>query len=442
LLLLAPTAYVFGGVQTWLDDVSRGLAAQGWTVRVGLLAGARHDVAAYRAAWPGLPGAFAIGNPTGSREGRVRALMRAIEGSRADLVVSVNAADSFDAVARLRKEGRSVRLAMSLHGIEPDYFRQIGGEAAWLDAVVVTNRLTAERVKDVGMPADRVLYAPYGVPIDDLAPSAERCDASAAAPFTIGFCGRIEEPQKRVSDLVAIAGRLVAEGVDFRLRVVGDGPEAAGVRERLEALLGDRLAWLGRQPAHVLGDCFYRQIDALLITSQWETGPIVAWEAMAAGVTVVSSRYEGLAEEGALVDGENCLLFPIGDVGGAASELRRLATDRAIGARLAAAARRLVAERYSRDASITAWAEALTRVAAMPLRPVGDRRDGALTAAPAGRLDRWFGVTHAETLRRRLGIAFAHGDAGGEWPHAYPSVVAARHATSLEAAQTRESIQP
>jgi glycosyltransferase involved in cell wall biosynthesis len=68
----------------------------------------------------------------------------------------------------------------------------------------------------------------------------------------------------------------------------------------------------------------YGHHHALVITSSWETGPIVAWQAMASGMAVVSSRYVGAGLEGALEHDATALLFPCGDTDAAAGELARL----------------------------------------------------------------------------------------------------------------------
>jgi hypothetical protein len=150
-----------------------------------------------------------------------------------------------------------------------------------------------------------------------------------------------------------------------------------------------------------------------VITSAWETGPIVAWQAMASGMAVVSSRYVGSGLEGALEHDVTALLFPCGDGAAAAAELARLRQPQLL-ERLSRAGYALVAGRYSEEASLAAWRRALDQVMALP----------PLAAAPpepspasTGRLDRWLGTRRGEDLRRLLGQRFRHGNAGSEWPH-------------------------
>jgi len=418
MLFIAPSAYLLGGVQSWLADTVVGLRKHGITARLALVSGRHHDEARYLRHWPMLAPAMPVRNATGSPEGRVRALMACIEESGSRMVVSVNIADCFDAVARLRARGRDIRLVMTLHALDADYLGDIAGECAWLDAVVATNRLSVVRAVGAGMAPERVFYAPYGVDVETLQVACARREA--ALHLRLGYCGRVEETQKRFRDVVAVTERLVQAGLVFELVIAGSGPSEREARPRLERLLGDRLRWLGTLPKEELPSRFYAAIDLLILTSDWETGPIVAWEAMASGVVVVTSRFDGLEEEGTLRDGETALTFPVGDCEAAAAIIEKLAAapGASIRAAIVPTARRTVAERYERAVSVAAWREALERAATLPLRPVAGRRDWA-RGRPSGRLDRLLGVAFAETIRGRLGRRFLHHDPGGEWPHAH-----------------------
>ena len=134
---------------------------------------------------------------------------------------------------------------------------------------------------------------------------------------------------------------------------------------------------------------------------------------MARGVAVVSSRYIGSGLEGSLRHGDNCLLFPIGDVAAAAAELQRVA-DAALRDALVMRGRALVRERSSRAQSVADWHACLRRILEQnsPARPLA-----ATPFEPSGRLDRWIGNGPGETVRRLLARAHRHNDPGGEWPH-------------------------
>jgi hypothetical protein len=157
-------------------------------------------------------------------------------------------------------------------------------------------------------------------------------------------------------------------------------------------------------------------------------GVDIAWEAMAAGIAVVSSRYVGSGLEGALMHGSNSLLFPVGDAREAAAQLASLRNPAGL-RELGAAGFDLVKRRYSRDASQAAWMAAFQAVAALAPLPVPGR---AVPIAAAGGLDRRLGPETAERLRRPLRRRFRHREAGSEWPHS--SHVSGDDASLLELA--------
>src|SRR6185503_3526342 len=107
-------------------------------------------------------------------------------------------------------------------------------------------------------------------------------------------------------------------------RIAGDGPARNSLLQALQPWIeSGRVEYLGALAADQIGPQVFANADVFLLTSSWETGPIVIWEAMAAGVAVVSSRYIGSGLEGALQHEGNCLMFPVGDSEAAATQLAR-----------------------------------------------------------------------------------------------------------------------
>jgi len=410
--VIAPSAYPLGGVATWLDGLVPGLRARGIETEVALLAGEHHDVDRYCAAHPALGPARRITNPGGSRVGRRRALEAAIRQVGPDVVLSVNVADVELAIDRLRAQGATrARLTVSQHGILPAFLDHLRAHRDAVDLAICTNRLTvALALKLAGLPVDRVAYAPYGVAMEEAGSDRSRDNG----PLRILWAGRLESSQKRARDLPGIVEALDRRRLDYRLRVAGAGPDEAALRERLERP-GGRVSFLGSLSPGRMRREAYADSDVLLVTSSWETGPIIAWEAFAAGVAVVSSRFLGSGVERALVDGENVLFFAPGDVEGAAMALARSA-DGPLRRRLLAAGRERVGERYTLERSLDAWEEAIRASLPRPPRATAGLRE---RVRPAGRLDRVLGARGAETVRAALGRRNPQGNPGAEWPHAY-----------------------
>jgi glycosyltransferase involved in cell wall biosynthesis len=410
-LVLAPSAYLLGGVQDWLAYLVPGLRQGGLEVTVGVPDGDHHRHGAYAEAYPALA-AQPFRNPSGSKEGRIRAIAGLLDDLNPDLVLGVNLVDLYPAAQRTRRKGGfRGRVVMTLHALQPEYFGDLRRHGAGIDAVIATNRLACRLACDRGgMEPTRVLYAPYGVPVPPWrAPSGD-----PAATLRLAWVGRLEQAQKRVHDLPPLLDALEAQGVRIQLSIAGNGEERAAVERGLASWIErGRVRMLGHVDQQVLAERIYGHHHALVITSSWETGPIVAWQAMASGMAVVSSRYVGSGLEGALVHDATALLFPCGDAGAAVEQLVRLRQAPLL-EHLSRAGHAMVADRYSEAASVKGWRRALEQVRELPPLPPAPPEH---TPAASGRLDRWLGTGRGEDLRRLLGVRFRHASAGSEWPH-------------------------
>lgn len=430
ILFVAPSAYPFGGVADWLAYLLPGLEGRGWTCTLGLVAGTHHRIDRYLHRYP-----FArveqIANPTGSTEGRVRAIQSAIENSSPDIVATINIVDVFEAARRVRQRGsRDVRIVSTLHGLQDDLIADIAANRDVIDAVISSNRLSQSLVDSaLDGQRDRSLYAPYGVAL----PTVPMVASGSSSCVRLLYSGRVEQEQKRVLDLPPLLSALRRHGEAVELAIAGDGPDAARLKAAFEhAGVADRVRWLGVLDRPALAKQ-YRDSDALLIMSDWETGPIVAWEAMANRLPVVSSRYVGAGRERALLDGNNCLLFAVGDAESAALSVLKL-KDQALRNELTENAYGTFLARYTLDASVHAWNDAFAQVQRLPSLPTNKVSSPRPTAPPSGRLDRLLGVALGETVRATLGVKYQHASAGAEWPHTRQS---ATHAASFLAEAAR-----
>ncbi len=95
------------------------------------------------------------------------------------------------------------------------------------------------------------------------------------------YVGRLEETQKRVSRIIDVWRILAPKFPDWRLEIVGDGPDRTRYEAQAEGL--ERITFYGFQaPAP-----FYAKAQLLLLTSEFEGFPLVLAEAMAAKCVLV-----------------------------------------------------------------------------------------------------------------------------------------------------------
>jgi len=159
--------------------------------------------------------------------------------------------------------------------------------------------------------------------------------------FVVGWIGRMTGI-KRVQDVLSSFKHLRDRGVDATLCMVGDGPEREPA-ERLAKQLGiaSHVLWTGYQRDV---SPYYSLFDALILTSANEGTPVVAIEALAAGRPVVATRVGGVPD--VVSDGEDGFLVDVGDVGGIADALARLAQDPELRRKMGERGRALVVPRY------------------------------------------------------------------------------------------------
>jgi glycosyl transferase family 1 len=205
------------------------------------------------------------------------------------------------------------------------------------------------------------------------------------------------------------------QNISYQLLIAGVGPEESWLRGELKLNVErGTVQFLGALSSKEVED-LYGTIHALLITSKWETGPIVAWEAMAHGVLVVTSAYIGSGLEDNLRHGENCLIYPLGNAA-AAVECILKAQDVELRSRLTSAGIAFVREKMTHERSIKYWSQCFADIKNQPIQAPSLENT---RCEPAGRLDRLLGTRLGETVRHVLHRKpVAPAEPGWEWPHA------------------------
>ena len=409
LLFVAPSAYLLGGVQDWLYMLTLGLRERGHDVIVAVPNNTYHKLVHFNNHFSGI-NAISFINRTGTPEGRIRGLSHCILANRADLVIGVNIGDIYEAFRRVKERLNGSRLVMTIHAIEANYFLDIEEYFPVIDAIVTTNKLTEMMVSNLNLlSSNRIFYAPYGIHRVDGIAMDKRDDG-----LKLAWVGRIENAQKRASDIYRVLIELDRLDINYQLSIAGDG----AFQDELKKDLG---FWVNHKRVIFYGvlqkqemPLFYSNHNVLLITSQWETGPIVAWEAMACGLAVVSSTYIGSTAEKALIHNETALLYPIGKAKEAALQISRL-NDPHFRKQISDNGRYIVDSRYSAEASLKAWEDAFITIINLPIRkglPIQVKRRTQANS----RLESILGTYLSEKLRHVLPTSNASSP-GSEWPH-------------------------
>jgi glycosyltransferase involved in cell wall biosynthesis len=261
-----------------------------------------------------------------------------------------------------RGRRRRCQLVHTFHGhVFSDYFTKVGSLIVRLiertlargtDAIVtISERQRDDVVQRFHIaPAAKVTVIPLGLELDDLLaidrPIREwRTELGwTEDAFVVGFVGRFV-PVKDVPTLLHAFAAFVTSVSQARLLLVGDGEcrdQIEGTAQSLGIVRLVRFAGWQHDLRRVYG-----AMDVVALTSKNEGTPVAIIEALAAGRAVVATRVGGVPD--VIQDGQTGLLVPPGDPIALAGALERMAREPALRARLAAAGRRSVADRFGRQ---------------------------------------------------------------------------------------------
>ena len=177
-------------------------------------------------------------------------------------------------------------------------------------AVVAVSRPLAARLIRQRVPGELLHVVPnawreWSVPLDRTA--ARQALGIDDDSFVVGWVGRLSH-EKGPDVLVRALPYLLPYGVTAS--IIGAGPQRAKL-EALAADLGvaDRIRWHGRV---LEAGRLFRAFDLFALSSRTEGTPIVLFEAMAAGVSIVATAVGGVPD---VVSPREALLVPPEDPG-------------------------------------------------------------------------------------------------------------------------------
>jgi len=131
--------------------------------------------------------------------------------------------------------------------------------------------------------------------------------------------------QKRLDDIIEAAAYLKADNLNFKIIMVGEGPLEAELKESVNRhQLDGIIEFVPLVAQQKLGE-LYRQADAVILSSEAEGFGLVLVEAGLTGRAVVGARSGGITD--IISDGENGLLYEVGDIDGLVGCMRTIITD-------------------------------------------------------------------------------------------------------------------
>jgi glycosyltransferase involved in cell wall biosynthesis len=175
---------------------------------------------------------------------------------------------------------------------------------------------------------------PNGIADPEPPPIAAPVLARTAGTHLIGAVGRLF-PEKGYPDLIRAVALLRDRGYELQCVILGDGPQEAALGDLIARLgVGDQVQLLGRRED---AEQIIRELDVAVLCSVREGSPLAMLEYMAAGAPIVATAVGGVPE---LIDDRvQGLLVAAGSPESLCDGIAELLDDRALAARLGAAAR-------------------------------------------------------------------------------------------------------
>ncbi len=225
-------------------------------------------------------------------------LMRAMRELRPDIVH-----------AHLHSGKYAGRIAALAAGVPSIVFTEHGDEAGGLlrrsvnrvlhprttRFVVFTSGQRERYAGAEGIPLERIVVIPNGIPFVAPSATADRAELRAKLQFppdafVFVLPARMCAQKNQKLAIEALA-RGAAAGLPWHLLLTGAGGDEAALRAAVAAAgLGERVRFLGFRSD--LPD-LYRAVDVYLMTSLWERMPLALGEAMMAGLPAVTTPWEG-----------------------------------------------------------------------------------------------------------------------------------------------------
>jgi glycosyltransferase involved in cell wall biosynthesis len=163
----------------------------------------------------------------------------------------------------------------------------------------------------------------YPVPVRD-----ESRKLDHKKPLTIAYAGRIEQRQKRILDLMALADQLASKNGNYHFKIAGDGPQLAQLTEHFgkKEYSNVSIEFLGLV-AHERMTDLWASSNISILFSEFEGMSISMLESMGQGCVPIVTDVSGSKEK--IRHGQTGFIVSVGDVGAMAQIITDLDADKA-----------------------------------------------------------------------------------------------------------------
>jgi len=342
----------WGGVETWMFSVAKGVAAQGFSVTAAARRGSRFLERFAKAGFSGETLAFRRDfGPLDTWR-----LRRILKRRAIDVVVTkLDRGIRAGGLASALGGGAAIVMRQGLFEVKDGFRHRFAYR--WVDRIVTPARTIRERILETGvLPGDRVDHVPNGVEAarfarDDTRGAAFRRDHELPPGPLLVNTSRLHF--QKGHDVLLDAFATLPDTT--RLLLAGAGKGDAAIRERAAALgVSDRI----HLPGHVDDvPALLSAADGFVLSSRFEGMPNNVLEAMAAGLPIVATTVGDVPYM--LTDGEDARLVPPEDAAALGAAMSDILADPERAARMGAAAAKRAVEAYPVESMVTRTTESL-----------------------------------------------------------------------------------
>ena len=192
------------------------------------------------------------------------------------------------------------------------------------ERIICISKELCDSVREFGIPDEKIVYIPLGVDTDLFKPlnvKNTEFELKISNEKILIFVGRLIK-LKNIDQILKAVSKLAVLYKDFKLLIVGDGPEKGGLLKLAKDLnLCNHVKFLGELKGEELA-YIYSLADILILASSTEGRPMVIYEGMASECAVIATDVGGVHEQ--IKENYNGFLFKPNDVDGLISKIRCL----------------------------------------------------------------------------------------------------------------------
>jgi poly(glycerol-phosphate) alpha-glucosyltransferase len=216
----------------------------------------------------------------------------------------------------------------------------------------------AQRDYQERFPGKPVFNIPYYCDLSQFA--RDNSPQQPESPITILFCGQMIE-RKGVDVLLKSFVKVLDSGLKARLLLVGREAELRQMLQTVPPDVRDSIDYAGFQAPDALHK-FFCTADLFVLPSRYDGWGVVVNQALGASLPIICSDMVGAAED-LISQGDNGIVFPVGDVEALSSALKYyLETPNALQRASQASAEK--AQEWSPQVGAKRWLEVFQEVAA------------------------------------------------------------------------------